>query len=287
MNAPTFYKQVTVKVVPSISEAICNFLFELGATGLAEHKDRIVAYFSGDTSTALLKKSLNSFLHSLQELFETDFEIDIDIQDIPSRDWREEWKKDLTSIPVSEKIIIKPSWAELPVDVPPCVIELDPEMAFGSGTHATTQLMLISIETHVAPGQMVFDVGTGTGILAIAALKLGAGRVIGCDVDPVAAQTAKRNVEKNDVADRFSVYAGPINAVKAEFDLILANVNRKVILDILFEISERTKPGGTCLLSGILNTEEMMIRDACERQNLPVLSVHYKDEWLTLETIKI
>lgn len=287
MNAPSSYKQVTVKTVPEINEAVCNFLFELDTTGLSEEDDHVTAYFSKDVSSAFLKKSLNAFLHSLQDIFDIDFDISVEVQSIKSRDWREEWKKDLKSIPVGKNIIIKPSWAELPVDAPPCVIELDPEMAFGSGTHATTQLMLNGIEKHIAEGQIVLDVGTGTGILAIAALKLGAERVVGCDVDPIAAQTAKRNVEKNGVADRFLVYSGPIHAVKSQFDVVLVNVDRKVILAILPELQVRVEKGGTCLLSGILDSEEMMIRDACERHNLSIASVHYKDEWLAFETLKV
>ncbi len=282
-----FFHQLSIDVVPDISESVSNFVFEHGALGVVEEEDRLIVCFPGDLDVEELANDLLSYLHELRELFDSDFDIVLEIESIPSRDWNAEWKKTLEPIWVSDRLLIKPSWVETPENPPRHVIEIDPEMAFGSGEHATTRMTLQLLEKNVKAGMSVLDIGVGTGVLSIGALMLGAGKATAFDVDPIASYTAKRNAQKNGVADNFHVFAGTLDAVgRGFFDVIAANVNRGQIVVMLSRMSELLHVGGRGLLSGILDAEEAIIRNACDKAGLVVLSIRREQEWLAFETEK-
>ena len=286
MNAP-FYYQLSIAVVPETKEAVSNFVFENGAQGLEEKEQRIIAYFPSAIDDMALLNALPAHLHELRDLVDVDFDIKIEFEEIEQRDWNAEWKSRLKPLRVSNKILIKPTWVDMPNNAAEIVIEIDPEMAFGSGEHATTRLTLQLVEKNMQPGLAVLDVGAGTGILSIGALKLGAGSVIAFDVDPVAPPTAKRNAAKHFVAERCHLFTGGVDAVgRGRFDLIAANVNRGQIVKILPRLSELLQSSGRCLLSGILDVEEAIIRSACGRAGLVVLDVRQEKEWLAFDTRK-
>lgn len=282
---PTYYYQIRINTIPDIVEPLSNFLFECGATGVLEQHDSILGYFSAQADDAELLGAISRYLHDLRDMLNVDLVINITFEVIENRDWNAEWKKSWHSIRVSDSILVKPTWEPTPTPAPPVVIEIDPEMAFGSGEHSTTKLMLQLIERHIHPEQTLLDIGTGTGILSIGALMLGAQSAVGLDIDPIAAHTAKTNALRNHVADRFAVFAGTLDALKdTTFDVIAANVNRSVILKMLPDMCRHLKPHGLCLLSGILHDEERMIREACHAHHLSVLSVQKGKEWLAFET---
>ncbi len=286
MNALFFY-QLTVAVNPEIHKAVSNFVFEHGAQGLEEKEGRIVAYFPSGIDDQALVNAVAAYLHSLRDLLDLEFDIKIDIEKEAQQDWNAEWKSRLKPLPVSERILIKPTWVDMPKNVPEVVIEIDPEMAFGSGEHATTRLTLQLVEKNMQPGLSVLDVGVGAGILSIGALKLGAASVVAFDIDPIAPPTAKRNAVKNNVADHCHLFTGGVDAIgRGRFDLIAANVNRSQIVLILPRLSELLHKGGCCLLAGILDIEEEMVREACLEAGLTVLDVRQEKEWLAFETRK-
>lgn len=286
MNAPFFY-QLAIRIVPDIQEAVCNFIFENGAQGLEEKEGRIIAYFPSSIDEQAVVNALAAYVHELRDMLDLDFDMEIEIAKMAQRDWNAEWKSRLQLLPVSDRILIKPTWVEMPKNPPEVVIELDPEMAFGSGEHATSRMTLQLVEKNMRPGLAVLDVGVGTGILSIGALKLGARSVIAFDVDPVAPPIARRNAVKNHVADHCHLFTGGVQTIgRARFDLIAANVNRAQIVKILPRLSELLHQGGGCLLSGILDTEEDIIRAACLNAGLHVLDVRREKEWLAFETRK-
>ena len=200
MRASLFY-QLAVSIVPEIHEAVSSFLFDQGAQGLVDESGRLVAYFPETIDDEQLISDTLEYLHTVRDINNLDFEIVLEIEEIPQRDWNAEWKSRLKLLPVSDRILVKPTWVELPDNPPEIVIEMDPEMAFGSGEHATSRLTLQLIEKNLKPGMTVLDVGMGTGILSIGALLLGAKSVVAFDIDPICAETAKRNAEKNNVQD--------------------------------------------------------------------------------------
>ncbi len=279
--------KICVDVNPDIREAVANYLFESGAAGLVEDNNELHAYFDHSFDEDLIISQIMTYLTSLRDLLDSGFDIVVSSEKVPHRDWNAEWKSSLQPIAITDNILIKPTWVDAPDPHPPIIIEIDPEMAFGSGEHSTTKLTLQLIEEHLLPESRVLDIGTGTGILAIGALKLGASQVIGFDIEAVAAHTAFRNAEKNGVSDRFQSYAGTLDAIpNGPFDMITANVNRLQIIKMLPHMYNVLADDGVCLISGILDIEEQMIINACLDHHLVVKDVRREQEWLAFETRK-
>ena len=194
-----------------------------------------------------------------------------------------EWKKIYHPLRISDKIMIKPSWEKVPKDAPECVVEIDPEMAFGTGTHETTKLTLQLLEKNLKGGEKVLDVGTGTGILSIAAAKLGADRIIAFDIDPLATETAQKNLGINKV-DNIDIYTGTLDAVSGtQFDIILANVNRTQIIKLLPDMAKMLGKSSKLILSGIMDKEEDMLKEAIQINNLKENVMLAEGEWIAFE----
>ncbi len=282
-----YFLQLRVLVTEDTSEVVADFLFGFGATGLQEEQNELHAFFEQPFEQEPIINALTTFLNSQQALHHIAFPISIQADVLENRDWTAEWKKTLKPLKVSENILIKPTWVDTPQPPPPIIIEIDPEMAFGSGEHATTRMTLQLAEKNFRPHLRVLDVGTGTGVLAIGALKLGAAMVCGFDNDPIAAHTAWRNAEKNNVTDRFTTFAGDIYALRLEpYDLILANVNRTQIINMLPQMKKLLAQDGVLVISGILDTEEQLIRDSCAEHGLSITDMRREQEWLAFETRK-
>lgn len=276
---------MTIPVSDETSELVSSFLFESGASGVVEEDGTLITYFPSPFSVEILLKKVRNYIDELQRLglaFPSQSVVTDEIQD---RDWNEEWKKSYGMTKISDRILIRPSWEKPPQNSPECTIEIDPEMAFGTGTHATTSLTLqILLEKEIRGNERILDFGTGTGILSIAAIKLGAQKTVAFDIDPIAAHTAVHNAKKNNVGKHIHVFAGSCEAVtKTRFDLIVANVNRSVILKFMPFLSEMLDDAGKMILSGILDREEEMIRDALGIYRLQILQINARDEWLAFK----
>ena len=261
------------------AEWISYEMFELGASGIQELDNELLAFFTQGESIQALTMRISRALYRLRERLQLDWDVDFEIREQPVRDWRSEWKKNLAPVAVGRSLLIKPSWCEFPLHPPKYIVEIDPEMAFGSGTHSTTLLMLEALEDLVQPGFDVLDVGCGTGILSIAALKLGAASAVAFDIDPVAAQTTRRNAEKNNVDAHLNVFTGTLNTlVPRFFDLVLANVNRSQLEAMLPTISKLMKSATVCLLSGILDTERSLFSHVCRDNGFFIDRINLRDE---------
>ena len=172
-------------------------------------------------------------------------------------DWFDSLKKHFGILEIGEKFIIKPSWICQPLPTSTrTIIELDPGAAFGTGLHPTTRLCLVRLEKYLVPGMSVLDLGTGSGILAIAAVKLGASSVLAIDIDPVAVKAARSNIRINGVEDHVQVKRGSLSTrtqreFKGSFDMAIANITAKTISDLSPGFAKVLKPGGKLIVSGI------------------------------------
>lgn len=202
---------------------------------------------------------------------------------LEEEDWAHAWKKYYKPLHVGRRLVIKPSWEDYRLLAGDLVIELDPGMAFGSGTHATTTLCLELLDKYVHPGSCVYDIGTGSGILAIAAAKLGAGRVQAVDIDPVACKVAVENVAVNHVDSVVSVRQGnPAELLPYGADLVVANIIADVIADLTPHVATMIKPGGIFIASGIVQERADMVRAAFAAADLVIGAEQADGLWLAI-----
>jgi ribosomal protein L11 methyltransferase len=197
-------------------------------------------------------------------------------------DWTQEWKKSYTSFPIGGDFFVIPSWEShvCPDDRLP--IRIDPGQAFGTGTHETTQLTMEALARWVEPGHLVLDVGTGSGILAIAARLLGAKEVFACDIDMVAVQVARANIERN-AETNISIFCGTLDAVRsASVRLLLANLTADVITDLFPEFNRVLQRSGMAILSGILLDQGEEVRKSIRDHQYNIFEEITRGEWLAL-----
>ncbi|MEB3196158.1 MAG: 50S ribosomal protein L11 methyltransferase [Candidatus Sericytochromatia bacterium] len=205
----------------------------------------------------------------------------VEVRLVPSEDWEHSWKRHWHTLEVGDRLVVKPSWETC--DTPgKLIIDLDPAQAFGTGTHATTQLCMRGLEAVLADldAPAVLDVGTGSGILAIAALLLGARQVVACDIDPVAVQATRENAERNQVADRLEVLVGDVTVLKGQAEVVVANILAEVIAPIASDLYARTRPGGTLLASGIIRARESLVQEALLEAGFALADSQYQGEWV-------
>lgn len=201
---------------------------------------------------------------------------------VKEEDWATAWKAYFKPIRVGKNFLIKPSWEDIQPNPEDLVLELDPGMAFGTGTHATTTLCLELLEDIVKPGMKVFDLGTGSGILAIAAAKLGA-EVEAVDLDPVAVRVAQENIDLNHVSEQVSVKHGDLGSVlKGQADLVVANIIADVILLLLPDLKRILKPEGEFIASGIIESRSEDVENGMREAGLEVIDKKEDAMWVAL-----
>ena len=211
------------------------------------------------------------------------------------KDWINNWKQYFHQFYVDDILII-PSWEEVkPEDKNKMIIHIDPGTAFGTGMHETTQLCMRQLKKYVKDGMEILDVGTGSGILSIAALKLGAGHAVGTDLDPCAVEAVKDNMEANHIdPSDFTMMIGNIITEKEVqdkvgyecYDIVAANILAEVLQALTPVIVSQLKPGGIYITSGIIDDKEQVVRDAVEAAGLKLLEVTYQGEWVSVTAQK-
>lgn len=208
---------------------------------------------------------------------------------IEEEHWEDAWKDHFQPIKVGERLLVQPAW--LPIeDSRRIPILMDPGMAFGTGTHPTTQLCLLALEQYLQPGQRVVDLGCGSGILSIAAAKLGASQVLALDIDPIAVDYAKENVEQNGLSGEIEVVQGSlaylqrdVDLVNTGIDILIANILTKILLQLLQEgLVNTLRPEGLLVLSGILDHQVEEILQAAEDSDLEYLATGVMQDWRSL-----
>lgn len=204
---------------------------------------------------------------------------------LEEEEWAQAWKRHLGPLRVGRRLLVLPTWVRHRPRPAEVVVRLDPGMAFGTGHHPTTRMCLALVEELVKPGDEVLDVGTGSGILSIAAVLLGARRALGLDVDAVAVEAARRNARDNGVGDRFLALRGSLSHPEARpssFDLALANISARVVIQLAPELAAALKPGGLLVASGVLTDRAAQVEEALTTAGLTTMRRATEGDWATL-----
>ena len=205
-------------------------------------------------------------------------------KELDEQDWAHAWKAYFWPQKITPGIVVKPTWRDYLVDGHEIVIELDPGMAFGTGTHPTTALCMAMIEKYLHRSDSFLDVGTGSGILMITAEKLGAGSLVGIDRDELSVEIATQNLKLNKIAsEKYIIKTGNlVDEVNAHFDFLAANILSPVIIELLKDVRKVLKVGGIFLGSGIINENRSGVISAMEESGFEILETAVKEEWVAI-----
>ena len=286
----TQWLEVSVEVDYETAEAVAEVLsryaprgvvIEGGPDGWQAEPVVVRAYLPRDDDLWVQKKKIQEALWHLAHIRAIP---EPAFRPVAEEDWAEAWRKQLKILRIGKRIVIRPSWLAHKPKPDDVVIELDPGMAFGTGLHPTTQLCLDALERLIRPDTEVLDLGTGSGILAIAAAKLGAGRVAAFDSDRQAVRVARDNVRKNGVEHIVKVERGSLSDAFGSYDLVVVNILARVILEMAEAgLSERVRPGGYLVTAGITVDQAPEVIAALERFDLQVTDRRQRGDWVSLE----
>lgn len=242
---------------------------------------KIKAYFSQE-------EDIESILAFLKENIEGKGLGSVSTDEIEDEDFLNNWKQYFKPFKIGENIIIKPSWEEYKEKEGDIIIEIDPGMAFGTGTHETTSLCIEGLEKYLQKGDKVFDIGCGSGILSIASAKLGAGEITAIDLDPMCVKVSQENISKNNLADMVEVKQGDLfDVIEGQADLIVANIIAEAIITMTHNIGNYIIDGGIFISSGIILDKKDMVLKALEDNGFRVKEVKKQGEWVSIISVKI
>jgi ribosomal protein L11 methyltransferase len=264
-------------------------LIELSPDDYPEEGVRIKAYLS-----ELEIKDRESFVQKVKEGLEYLKDSGLNIapgtvtaNTVSEDDWADEWKKYYKVCKISDRITIKPTWEEYVPAPGEKVIELDPGMAFGTGTHPTTALSIRFLEKYLTSGDRVIDVGCGSGVLSIVAGKLGAEHVLALDLDPLAVEKTKENVAANHLTDIVHAREGDLlKGVSQTADLVVANILAEIIVKLVHDLPRVLKPGGVFIASGIIEEKAKWVETSLIDVGLELLETKHQDGWVAISAKK-
>jgi ribosomal protein L11 methyltransferase len=280
-----YWRLLTAKLLPRVVEGVSSRLFELGATGLIILEETaetitIGAYFDQDSPVNEIPNMLKSEFENAGDEKAVQSAV---LSEVEDQDWMQKWKEGFEPVEIGDRLVIAPSW-KLPREPNTRIlVQIDPGMAFGTGSHESTRLCLESLERHWQ-GKRLLDVGAGTGILSIAAALLVPGsRVTAIDIDPDAVTIARENVIKNGVEESVEVVYGQAGDLKARsFDLVVANLTAESIISIAPDLIRRLVPGGILIVSGILTALTEDVERCLSALGLRTLERRNSGEWSSL-----
>lgn len=291
--------EVSLEVSGELAEAVADLFARFAPTGVALHygdlelslpdasqinRMTVRAYLPADETLAPTKRKIEEglwHLSQIETLPQATFRF------IEQEDWSHQWREHYRPIPVGKRFMIRPPWYSAPDDGR-LVIILDPGLAFGTGTHPTTQLCLKALEEVMQSGYRVLDLGCGSGILSIAAAQLGAAHVLALDTDPQAVEVARENVQRNSVEQIVQIEEGSLPLALAKTrqenvcpDILMANINA-VILEGMLDAGLRNvvREKGTLILSGILEKHAESLRSKCQMHGLQEIDTHQDQDWM-------
>jgi len=273
------YKEFLVRSEPFNPEIISGILWELDISGINEEEGYLKLFSDGDSV------KITDIENQLQKLADENLIKNFQVEEniLEYKNWNEEWEKKTNVIKVSDSIIIKPTFRDYTSSGKETIIIIDPKMSFGTGEHQTTRLSLLLLQKYTKPGMRIFDIGTGTGVLAIAALKFGAAYSLGIDIDEWSLLNFAENAKLNEVDDKTEISLCEVKDVAdKDFDLIAANIQKNVLLEICNDIYSHLKENGILILSGLLIEDEVDITARYTREGFRFIEKMQMDEWIAL-----
>lgn len=315
------WHEITIHTTEEAIEMVSNFLHELGSGGVSieesgtlnkkrdtslgqwydlplndipEGEAIIKGYFSEESVDQITTyiKQLEQSIEQLKSFSIDVGDVRITHQEVEEADWANEWKQYYKPVKISERLVIKPTWEHYEAAADELIIEIDPGMAFGTGTHETTSLCLRTIEQVMQVGDDVIDIGTGSGILAIAAAKLGANHVLAIDLDPVAVSSAIENAKLNKLEDQITVLEGDLLNVSTvrqfaqPVQLIVANILAEIILTFIGDVYEKLEHGGKYIASGIIKQKEADVVAGLQAAGFTIENRLYENDWVAIVAVK-
>ncbi len=294
--------EVTMRVDGESAEAVAEVLQRFGHQGVSVEQEGITpdiwdegevpppqnllvrAYFPDDNRADDTKKQLETALGHMNMMYPMPKPVYTIIKE---EDWAEAWKVHYHPLRVGKNLLIRPLWIEVDPAPNDLVISLDPGMAFGTGTHPTTQLCLEALEDLTQPNHEILDLGCGSGILSIAAAKLGAKQIVGLDIDPIAVKATLENAEANGVGDKIVAEEGSLEAViqsSKQFDFIVVNILAKIILKMCENhLGDTVRPDGLAIFSGIIDTQVDEVEEALRKTGLEPYARRQQGDWFLIE----
>lgn len=289
------YYELKISINPDMEEIvsdICFSNFDCGGVVLAEEAYKDLEMTS--TTRGTLRVFLTDLKNNPQEVLKTERELlkergftdeelgswEIVLDEKENQDWSKKWKEKWTVTHVSDKIAVVPSWLEYTPKEGEITITLDPGCAFGTGTHQTTQLCMKAMEKYMPAGAKAADIGTGSGILAICAMKLGASSAYGCDNDETVIDVCKDNAKINNINCTFELNTA--DKITEQYDFVCANILHNILAEIMGDLKNIMKPGAKIVLSGILNDKKDIVLEALAKHKLKVLEIMSQDQWVAI-----
>ncbi|MET3504852.1 ribosomal protein L11 methyltransferase [Halalkalibacter oceani] len=304
------WSEFSIHTTEEAVEPICNILHEAGASGVViedpldlvkewgihygeiyqlspddypEEGVRIKAYFPVNS---FLAETIEEIKEAINGLLVYDFDLGhnhVQIVEVDEEDWATAWKKYYKPVKVSKSITITPTWETYTPQEGETIIELDPGMAFGTGTHPTTVLCIQALDRTVKGGEKVVDVGTGSGVLSIAAAKLGAEQVLALDLDDVAVVSARQNIALNQLEAKISVKQNNLlQGISGTFDIVVANILAEIVVQCIQDAAAILKPGGSFITSGIIKRKKQEVKDALLEGGFTINEVVEMEDWVAI-----
>ncbi len=305
--------EVQIKTTTELEEIVVNFMYDVGVTGLAiEDPNDILAFQQSEEDWDFIDPSLinqnyegiiiKGYFPESENLVEKIKLIrdgieknpypgigktlgEVTITEVYEKDWAESWKKYYKPSKIGEKIVIKPTWEEYIRKDDEITIELDPGMAFGTGTHETTMMCIEALESYVKQDGLVYDIGCGSGILSIVAAKLGAGKVIGVDLDEVCVKVSRENIRLNEVEDIVEIKQGNLlDVLENKADVIVSNIIAEVIAHMIDDgtVKNYLVEGGVFIASGIITDKIDMVEEKLNQNGFKILGTKIMNDWACL-----
>ena len=271
------YREFIITTEPFNAEILSSILWELNIDGINEEVNCLKVFAQDESVTTdaieselnLLKENKLLREFSVQENF------------IVEKNWNEEWEKSREVVYVTEKIVIKPTFKDYEPKSGEIVLTLDPKMSFGTGDHQTTKICLKFIEKYIKPGMKVLDAGSGTAILGIAAAKLDAGKVIAFDIDDWCYENGIENTQLNNVVDKVEIKKCELKDIEEDnFDLIIANIQKNILLELAKGFKSRINSGGILILSGLLEMDKDAIVSKYSEVGFIEIDYLKMDDWI-------
>ena len=274
------YKEFKIITEPFDVENVSGMLWQLNIDGINEF-DNYLSVFAGESKNISSDDIKNILNKLVDEKIIKSFSVEEKTEE--EKNWNEEYEKNVKVIEVNDKLVIKPSFKDYNSKPGQLIVNIDPKMSFGTGEHATTKLVLRFVEKYVNGGENVLDVGSGTGILGITSVLLGASSALCVDNDEWCELNGKENVKANSLTEKVEIKLGELKDIdKTGFDLITANINKHILIDIAGELKKKIKKTGILILSGLLIVDESDILNLYTGLGFQLIEKSTMDEWISL-----